>query len=245
MTLVPPCTLGKNNCDREWGVGEAFDYQVLFLNSFARGGINTTSAMKRRAKDRANTILDTAYCKKPHFRLNFAITDPAKPAKPAKPGNRIVPLKPHPTIPNRFVVKQETKWALFHATGGNFTRSTKLILQPDGYGSIVLTSQNAGILPSEIFLPNPEWRNRSVGSEDVIKYRIIVKANKQEFILFNKTGSHTALIVNNETIASGTVLQEFQTVPGPQRRSLLFNNRRNVNLKYTKKNPNEVLVKQK
>ena len=62
------CEAG-GSCDRRWGDKKANTYGIYYLASFAHRGLKTTSAMKRRARQRANNILATRYCEESSFRI--------------------------------------------------------------------------------------------------------------------------------------------------------------------------------
>jgi hypothetical protein len=58
-----------NSCDEEWADSGAYTYEVVYLSQFVSKGTNTTTAMKNRAREVANEILTTAYCKETDFRI--------------------------------------------------------------------------------------------------------------------------------------------------------------------------------
>lgn len=64
-----PCFCLRGSCDRRWGDQKANDFEIYFLYLFANNGVNTTTAMKRRARQEGNEILTTAYCEVPFFRI--------------------------------------------------------------------------------------------------------------------------------------------------------------------------------
>ncbi len=154
--------------------------------------------------------------------------------------NSLVPLTPDPTT-NAFLVKQETSWFVNTYTP-NFSIYKSLSLKPDGFGLISIIPSKSGVLTSELYLPNPEWHSIQEGYFYVIAYHIEIRGN-EEYIVFNKTGNHTTLLVNDETSANGQILQEFHTEPGPQKESLLFNGRENVFFKFFPNGSEEVIVK--
>lgn len=66
------CPRGSS-CDTSWQDGGANTYGILYMWWFVDSGINTTSAMKRRAQDRANDVLSRGFCNPTTFRLNYAL----------------------------------------------------------------------------------------------------------------------------------------------------------------------------
>ena len=70
---VSDCCPRGGSCDSYWGDSRANSYQITYLWWFVDSGVNTTSAMKRRAQSRANSILSSGFCTPTSFRLNYSI----------------------------------------------------------------------------------------------------------------------------------------------------------------------------
>lgn len=70
---VSDCCPRGASCDSYWLDYRANTYQVIYLGWFIHSGTNTTTAMKRRAQSRANSILRTGFCKATSFRYNYSI----------------------------------------------------------------------------------------------------------------------------------------------------------------------------
>ena len=153
--------------------------------------------------------------------------------------NGFVPMKPHPTTPNAFLVKQKTRWSI-DAQGSNFTSMKSITLYPDGSGLKGWVADKSGVLPSEIHLINPELHSRTLGYFDIINYYIISRENK-EYIVIQETGSHTTLEVS-EVSTNGTILKDFTTDPGPVRVNLLFDDRKRLSHQFVPNRPEEILV---
>jgi hypothetical protein len=66
------CPRGAS-CDARWEDGGANSYQIYYLWWFVDSGVNTTTAMKQRAQDRANDILGRGFCTPTSFRLNYML----------------------------------------------------------------------------------------------------------------------------------------------------------------------------
>lgn len=64
------CPRGES-CDPRWDDGSANSYQIYYLWWFVDSGVNTTTAMKQRAQERANDILERGFCTPTSFRLNY------------------------------------------------------------------------------------------------------------------------------------------------------------------------------
>lgn len=67
------CCPRGGSCDSQWLDYGANTYQIMYLCWFVHSGVNTTTAMKRRAQARANDILRTGFCTSTSFRLNYAL----------------------------------------------------------------------------------------------------------------------------------------------------------------------------
>jgi len=61
------------SCDSRWQDMKANTYGIYYLWWFIDSGINTTTAMKRRAQSRANTVLATGFCNATSFRLSYRL----------------------------------------------------------------------------------------------------------------------------------------------------------------------------
>jgi hypothetical protein len=61
----------RRSCDARWDDGGANSYQIFYLWWFVHSGLNTTTAMQRRAQDRANDILERGFWTPTYFRLNY------------------------------------------------------------------------------------------------------------------------------------------------------------------------------
>lgn len=153
--------------------------------------------------------------------------------------NGFVPLIPHPTTPNTFLVKQKTTWNL-DTQGSNFSSLKSITLYPDGTGLKGWSSDISGVLPSEIYLPNPELHNKIKGYFDIIAYYIWIKENK-EYIVTQETGSHTTLEVSDMS-TNGTILKNFTTDPGSVRENLLFDDRKRLSYQFFPNGSEEILV---
>ena len=155
--------------------------------------------------------------------------------------NGFVPLTPSPVIPNTFLVKQKTTWSL-DAQGSDFSSLKSITLYPDGTGLKGWSADISGVLPSEIYLPNPELHSRILGYFDAITYYIWIRENK-EYLVTQETGSHTTLEVNDAT-TNGNVLKNFNTDPGPLRENLLFDDRKRLSYQFIPNRPEETLVEE-
>jgi hypothetical protein len=62
---------GGASYDAHWDDGGANSYQIFYLWWFVHSGLNTTTAMQRRAQDRANDILERGFWTPTYFRLNY------------------------------------------------------------------------------------------------------------------------------------------------------------------------------
>lgn len=76
------CPRGAS-CDKRWRDNRANTYQVLYHWWFIDSGVNSTNAMKRRAQNRANSILSRGFCGSTSFRLNYYLPDPVVVSYPA------------------------------------------------------------------------------------------------------------------------------------------------------------------
>lgn len=155
--------------------------------------------------------------------------------------NGFVPLIPNPAIPNTFLVKQKTMWSI-DTHGSGFTSLKSITLYPNGTGLKSWSADISGVLPSEIYLPNPELHSRILGYFDKITYYIWTRENK-EFIVTQETGSHTTLEVNDVS-TNGEVLRDFNTDPGLVRENLLFDDRKRLSFQFIPNRPEEILVEE-
>jgi len=61
------------SCDQRWGDRKANDYGILYMWWFVDSGVNTTTAMKRRAQNRVNNVLAGGFCESTTFRINYGL----------------------------------------------------------------------------------------------------------------------------------------------------------------------------
>lgn len=60
---------GKSGADSEWGYQGAWMYGALYLWWYFAEGARTTSALRQRARQRANVVIDNAFAKHPGFSI--------------------------------------------------------------------------------------------------------------------------------------------------------------------------------
>ncbi len=63
----------RTACDRSWFDYHANTYGILYMWWFIDSGVNTTSAMKRRAQYRVNNVLAEGFCTPTSFRLRYLL----------------------------------------------------------------------------------------------------------------------------------------------------------------------------
>lgn len=60
---------GKNGADSSWSYEGAWMYGALYLWWFYAMGARTTSAMRQRARQRGNLVIDNAFATHPGFSI--------------------------------------------------------------------------------------------------------------------------------------------------------------------------------
>jgi len=146
----------------------------------------------------------------------------------------LVPLIPHPRIPDAFLVKQKTEWVA--GAVGLYTGVVySLTLNPDGTGTKYFFSEDTkGVLDSDLH------QDVVLGSHlivyeliDDIEYHIEIVEN-EERVVYNETGVYKYRYFDdtlpNEAFS---IIHDASTnVPGPQIVAPLLDDRKNIVLKH-------------
>ena len=151
--------------------------------------------------------------------------------------NGFVPLIPHPTTPNVFLIKQETSWVKLEY-GLDYSSVKQIKLYPDGSGIISWFGDFIGVVSSGIYPSEAGFK--VLGYMDEIYYDLRFRENK-EYIVTKKTGKRT-LVEITDLSTNRTSTSVINIDPGPVIKSLLFNDRKSLSYQFASGEPEELFL---